>query len=153
MSLKHHLLSLLVVLSLTPPVLAGEAAPAVVAAAPVASAVPPPMPPMPPKQALLEKALDLQSAKLDTRVFRIVLPKGYKTPQHLHEGPGPRYVVKGRVKIEENGQVQEYGPGQVFWETGAVMTAENMSDGEAELIIFEIVPHREPEASSLPENK
>ena len=49
-------------------------------------------------------------------------------------------MVKGRVKIEEGGMVQEYGPGQVFWESGQVMTAENVSDGEAELIIFEVVP-------------
>jgi quercetin dioxygenase-like cupin family protein len=83
-------------------------------------------------------------------VFRIILPRGFKTPQHLHEGPGPRYVVKGRVKIEEGGQVQEYGPGQVFWESGAIMTAENLSEGEAELIVFEIVPHKATEASSIP---
>lgn len=97
-----------------------------------------PPPQMPPKQTLLEKSVELSSNKLKTQVFRIVLPKGFKTPQHIHDGPGPRYVVKGRVKVEEGGQTQEYGPGQVFWESGAVMTAENVSDGEAELLIFEI---------------
>jgi len=98
---------------------------------------------MPPKQTLLEKTLELSSNKIDARVFRIVLPKGFKTPQHVHDGPGPRYVVKGRVKIEEAGKVQEYGPGQVFWETGDVMTAGNVSEGEAELVIFEIAPQKQ----------
>jgi len=96
--------------------------------------------PMPPKETLLEKSVELSSNKIHARVFRILLPKGFKTPQHIHNGPGPRYVVKGRVKIEEGGQTQEYGPGQVFWESGATMTAENVSDGEAELLIFEIAP-------------
>jgi hypothetical protein len=60
-------------------------------------------------------------------------------------------VVKGRVKIEEAGQTAEYGPGQVFWETGGVMTAENISEGEAELIIFEVSPRKAapaPEAAT-----
>lgn len=96
--------------------------------------------PMPPKETLLEKSVELSSNKIHAQVFRILLPKGFKTPQHIHNGPGPRYVVKGRVKIEEGGQTQEYGPGQVFWESGATMTAENVSDGEAELLIFEIAP-------------
>lgn len=96
--------------------------------------------PMPPKETLLEKSVELSSNKIHAQVFRILFPKGFKTPQHIHNGPGPRYVVKGRVKIEEGGQTQEYGPGQVFWESGATMTAENVSDGEAELLIFEIAP-------------
>jgi quercetin dioxygenase-like cupin family protein len=99
--------------------------------------------PMPPKVTLIEKSLELKTNKVKATVFRIVLPKGFKTPQHIHEGPGPRYVEKGRVKIEEGGQIAEYGPGQMFWETGEVMTAENISDGEAELLIFEIAPQPE----------
>ena len=98
--------------------------------------------PMPPKQTLLEQPVDLNTTKIQASVFRLTLPRGFKTPQHVHDGPGPRYVVKGRVKIEEAGQTAEYGPGQVFWETGAVMTAENISEGEAELIIFEVTPRK-----------
>ena len=98
--------------------------------------------PMPPKQTLLEQPVDLDTTKIQASVFRLTLPRGFKTPQHVHDGPGPRYVVKGRVKIEEAGQTAEYGPGQVFWETGGVMTAENISEGEAELIIFEVSPRK-----------
>lgn len=106
------------------------------------AAVPPQPAPMPPKQTLLEQPVDLNTTKIQASVFRLTLPRGFKTPQHVHDGPGPRYVVKGRVKIEEAGQTAEYGPGQVFWETGAVMTAENISEGEAELIIFEVTPRK-----------
>ena len=105
---------------------------------------------MPPKQVLLEKSLELPSNKVESHVFRLTLPKGFKTPQHVHEGPGPRYVVKGQVRIEEAGQTQEYGPGQVFWETGEVMTAENISEGEAELMIFEIAPQKQPSSLKAP---
>lgn len=93
---------------------------------------------MPPRQVLLEKPLDVSSNKVNTRVIRVTFPKGYKTPLHTHEGPGPRYVLKGKVKVEEGGQVGEYGPGQVFWETGQWMTVENVGDGEAEMVIVEL---------------
>ena len=98
---------------------------------------------MPPKETLLEKELQLASPKATVKVYQISFPKGFKTPPHTHEGPGPRYVQKGRVRIDEAGTLKEYGPGQVFWETGEVMTAENVSDGEAVLIIVEIVPDKD----------
>ena len=97
---------------------------------------------MPPKETLLEKSMELSTTKVVTRVFKITLPKGFKTPAHVHDGPGPRYVLKGRVRIEQASTKQEFGPGQVFWETGEIMTAENVSDGEAELVIFEIAPQK-----------
>lgn len=98
--------------------------------------------PEPPRQMLIEKMLDLPEIKAKVSLTKVIFPKGYKTLPHAHEGSGPRYVVKGRVKIEEEGQVQEYGPGQVFWESGQTMTAENISDGEAEIIIFEVTPKK-----------
>lgn len=91
-----------------------------------------------PRQVLLEKTVDAPAGKINTRVIRVSFPKGYKTPLHTHEGPGPRYVLNGRVKIEESGQSHEYGPGEVFWETGQWMTAENIGEGPAELIILEL---------------
>jgi quercetin dioxygenase-like cupin family protein len=93
---------------------------------------------MPPRQVLLEKSLDLATNKVNTRVIRVTFPKGYKTPLHTHEGPGPRYVLKGKVKIEEGGQSHQYGPGEVFWESGQWMTAENVGDGDAEMVIIEL---------------
>jgi quercetin dioxygenase-like cupin family protein len=93
---------------------------------------------MPPRQILFEKVVELPSNQINARVIRVIFPQGYKTPLHTHEGPGPRYVLRGRVKIEESGQIHEYGPGEVFWETGQWMSAENISEGEAEMIIMEL---------------
>lgn len=118
---------------------AETAPPPAAVAGPVASSVPAPDP-MPPKQALIQKSLDLKSGKIDASVYRIVFPRGFKTPVHVRQGSGPRYVVKGRVRIVDSARSREYGPGEVFWETGETMMAENISDGEAELIIFEIAP-------------
>jgi quercetin dioxygenase-like cupin family protein len=103
-----------------------------------AEEVKPAEPQMPPRQILLEKPVDLPANKVNTRVVRVTFPPGYKTPLHTHEGPGPRYVLKGKIKIEEGGQVNEYGPGQVFWESGQWMTAENVGEGEAEMVIVEL---------------
>lgn len=93
----------------------------------------------PTRQALLEREMDLSSTHLKTNVLRLTFPQGYKTPLHTHEGPGPRYVLKGRLKIEEGGESHVYGPGEVFWETGSWMTAENVGEGEAEVLVIELV--------------
>lgn len=93
---------------------------------------------MPPRQILMEKVTELPASQVNARIIKVIFPQGYKTPLHTHEGPGPRYVLRGRVKIEEGGQAQEYGPGEVFWESGQWMTAENISEGEAEILIFEL---------------
>ncbi|MGY6275952.1 cupin domain-containing protein [Methylomonas sp. MgM2] len=92
------------------------------------------------RQVLLSKQAALTSKDVETKVIRVQFPKGYKTPLHTHEGPGPRYVLKGKLKVEDSGQTTVFGPGEVFWETGAEMTVENVGKGDAEIIIFEIVP-------------
>lgn len=92
------------------------------------------------RELLLKKHVSLAAKEVDTNVIRVRFPKGYKTPLHTHEGPGPRYVLRGKLKIEDNGQTNVFGPGQVFWETGAEMTVENVGKGEAEIIIFEMAP-------------
>lgn len=97
---------------------------------------------MPSRQTLLEKAVELPSNKINARTIKVVFSKGYKTPLHTHEGPGPRYVVKGKLKVEQQGQSHEYGPGEVFWETGESMTVENVGDGEAEMVIVELAPQK-----------
>jgi quercetin dioxygenase-like cupin family protein len=94
--------------------------------------------PMPPRQVLLEKAAELPGTAINAKVIRVAFPKGFKTPLHTHEGPGPRYVVKGKIRIEQSGQINTYGPGEVFWESGQWMTAENVGDEEAVMIIFEL---------------
>jgi len=92
------------------------------------------------RELLLKKHVTLAVKEIDTNVIRVRFSKGYKTPLHTHEGPGPRYVLRGKLKIEDGGQSNVFGPGEVFWETGAEMTVENVGKGEAEIIIFEMAP-------------
>ena len=87
---------------------------------------------------LLEKKLELPSPNIDAKVIRVAFPFGFKPPWHTHEGPGPRYVVKGSLKVVENGKATTYSAGEVFWETGELMSVENVGDDAAELIIFEL---------------
>ncbi|QXP85795.1 cupin domain-containing protein [Methylococcus sp. Mc7] len=90
------------------------------------------------RQELLEKGFEPGTPRIDVRVARVSLPVGYKTPLHTHEGPGPRYVVRGRVRVEEGGQFNTYEPGQVFWESGQWMSIENVGENEAEIILVEL---------------
>lgn len=92
------------------------------------------------RQLLLKKPVTLPSAKIESKVMRVQFPKGYKTPSHTHDGPGPRYVVKGSLKVEDSGESKVFNAGEVFWETGAAMTVENVGNSEAEIIIFEMAP-------------
>jgi quercetin dioxygenase-like cupin family protein len=89
---------------------------------------------------LLKKRVTLSATSVDSKVIRVQFPQGYKTPVHTHEGPGPRYVVKGKLRVEDGGDNQVFSAGEVFWETGEAMTVENVGVGEAEIIIFEMAP-------------
>jgi len=92
------------------------------------------------RQLLLKQDVTLPATTVQAKVIRVQFPSGYKTPLHTHEGQGPRYVVKGHLKVEDNGKTSVYGPGEVFWETGAAMTVENVGGGDAEIVIFELAP-------------
>lgn len=92
------------------------------------------------KKVLLEKKVELPDNKFKARMIRVTFPPGFKTPWHTHRGPGPRYVVKGELKIIEEGHAKTYSAGEVFWESGKRMSAENLTDQEAEVVIFELRP-------------
>lgn len=94
------------------------------------------------RQTLLSKAVTLPSNKLDTKVVRVKFSPGYKTPVHTHDGPGPRYVLNGKLRVEDGGETHDYTAGDVFWETGSEMTVENVGSGEAEIVIFEMAPSK-----------
>ncbi|MDP1772410.1 MAG: cupin domain-containing protein [Methylobacter sp.] len=72
----------------------------------------------------------------------VEFPPTFKTPWHTHEGPGPRYVVKGKLKVVEGGKTNIYAVGDVFWESGHLMSVENMGEDSAELIIFELASEK-----------
>ena len=89
---------------------------------------------------LLENKVELSSNNVNAKVIRVEFPPAFKTPWHTHEGPGPRYVVKGKLKVVEEGKTNIYSVGDVFWESGHLMSVENMGEDTAELIIFELAP-------------
>lgn len=91
---------------------------------------------------LLENPVELPSKNINAKVIRVTFPPHYKTPWHTHEGPGPRYVVRGKFEVTDNGTVKTYSTGEVFWETGKLMAVENVGTKIAELIIFEMAPSR-----------
>ncbi|WP_374089719.1 cupin domain-containing protein [Methylomicrobium lacus] len=89
---------------------------------------------------LLRQNVTLPSPNVNGKVIRVSFPQGVKTPRHTHEGPGPRYVVKGTLQVVEGDKTGIYSEGEVFWETGQSMTVENIGGEPAELIIFEMGP-------------
>jgi quercetin dioxygenase-like cupin family protein len=90
------------------------------------------------RQLLLKHGLEGVNEPMETRVIRVSFPPGFKTPLHTHDAQGPRYVLKGRLKVEDHGATQTYGPGDTFWESGAEMTIENVGGSDAEMVIFEV---------------
>ncbi len=92
------------------------------------------------RSTLLSNKLELPSKNIDARVIRVTIPPAFKTPWHTHEGPGPRYVVKGTLEVVEGGKTNTYSAGEVFWESGQLMSVENKGEAAAELIIFELAP-------------
>lgn len=89
---------------------------------------------------LMENTVELPSKNINAKVIRVTFPPAFKTPQHTHDGPGPRYVVKGKLKVTEDGKVNTYSIGEVFWESGKLMSVENVGTETAELVIFELTP-------------
>jgi quercetin dioxygenase-like cupin family protein len=92
------------------------------------------------QEVLFEKDIELPDKNVQVKIRRVKFPVGYKTPEHTHKGPGPRYILKGKLEVIEGGVTGTFGPGEVFWESGIPMTAENVADEETELIIIELLP-------------
>lgn len=92
------------------------------------------------RQRLLDKSVTLSSKNIEAQVIKVHFPPGYKTPKHTHDGPGPRYVLKGQLSVVDSGETRVYKAGQVFWESGSEMTVENVGNGDAEIVIFQMIP-------------
>ena len=92
------------------------------------------------REVLLKNKVTLPSNMITGKVIRVTFPTNFKTPRHSHEGPGPRYVVKGTVQVVEGDHTGIYSAGDVFWESGQSMTVDNVGGEPAEIIIFELAP-------------
>lgn len=90
------------------------------------------------RQLLMKRALAGPETSGEVRVIRVFFPSGYKTPLHTHDAQGPRYVLRGKLRVEDHGKTDVYGPGDTFWETGEAMTIESIGGSDAEMIIFEV---------------
>jgi quercetin dioxygenase-like cupin family protein len=99
------------------------------------------------REVLSENQVELPSNTVNARTIKVTIPAAFKTPDHTHDGPGPRYVVKGKLKVVEGDKVGVYSAGDVFWESGELMSVENVGKGDAELIIFEIA---QPKKQQVP---
>jgi quercetin dioxygenase-like cupin family protein len=52
------------------------------------------------------------------RCDRVDFPPGGVAYTHTHPGPGLRVLVKGRIRIDTQGESHEYGPFDSWYETG-----------------------------------
>jgi len=93
-----------------------------------------------PQKVLFEQVVELPSKNVNVKIRRVTFPIGFKTPEHTHEGPGPRYILRGKLQVIEGGVTGTYGAGEIFWESGIPMTAENVGGEEAEFLIIELLP-------------
>lgn len=92
------------------------------------------------RKTLLQQDVTLPSPDVNVQVIKVSFPSGAKTPRHTHEGPGPRYVLKGTLQVVEGDKTGIYSQGEVFWESGQSMTVENIGGEPAELVIFQMGP-------------
>lgn len=53
------------------------------------------------------------------RCDRVSFPKGGIAYTHVHQGPGIRHCLEGGIKIESEGRVHSYGPGDAWFEVGS----------------------------------
>jgi quercetin dioxygenase-like cupin family protein len=91
---------------------------------------------------LMENPVELPSKNINAKVIKVTFPPAFKTPWHTHDAPGPRYVLKGKLKVTEDGKVNTYSVGEVFWESGKLMAVENVGKEAAELIIVELATQK-----------
>jgi quercetin dioxygenase-like cupin family protein len=90
------------------------------------------------RQLLMKRELPPMQGTPEVRVIRVIFPSGFKTPEHTHDAAGPRYILKGKLKVVDATRSEVFGPGDVFWETGESMTIESVGGSDAEMVIFEV---------------
>jgi quercetin dioxygenase-like cupin family protein len=80
--------------------------------------------------------------KLKLRATEVEFAPGSRLGDHLHVGPGIRYVAAGELIVsDESDKVQVVKAGDYFYESGdKSLTVANRSSFPAKLIVFELVP-------------
>jgi quercetin dioxygenase-like cupin family protein len=70
-----------------------------------------------PADALLAEPVEVEEGWL-MRHDRVDFPPGGIAYRHTHPGPGIRYLLHGRLRIESGGATHEYGAGEAWFESG-----------------------------------
>jgi quercetin dioxygenase-like cupin family protein len=70
-----------------------------------------------PRDALLAAQVEVADGWL-LRHDRVDFPPGGIAYRHTHPGPGIRYLLHGSLRIESGGKTHDYGPGEVWFESG-----------------------------------
>lgn len=75
------------------------------------------------------------------RCDRVGFPKGGIAYTHIHQGPGIRYCLEGGIRIESEGHVSAYGPGEAWFENGASpVLAPTSPDSETSFVRCFVLP-------------
>jgi len=100
-------------------------------------------PAKPIKEKFIDRNVELPDKDFNILVRTVEWPVGYKSKPHTHKGPGPRYVLSGKVRIDDQGKIGEYSAGETFWHVGGFdHTAENIADGPTKVLIIELLPKK-----------
>lgn len=75
------------------------------------------------------------------RCDRVSFLKGGIAYTHIHQGPGIRYCLEGGIRIETEGHVDTYGPGEAWFESGSSpVLAPTSPDAETSFVRCFILP-------------
>lgn len=75
------------------------------------------------------------------RCDRVSFPTGGIAYTHVHQGPGIRYCLEGGIRIETEGHVNIYGPGEAWFESGSSpVLAPTSPDAETSFVRCFILP-------------
>ena len=97
----------------------------------------------PSREVLIDRPVEIPDKNFNILVRTIEWPVGYKSKPHQHKGPGPRYVLSGTVRIDDQGKIGVYNAGDSFWHDGGFEhTAENIADTPTKVLIVELLPKK-----------
>jgi quercetin dioxygenase-like cupin family protein len=68
--------------------------------------------------ALMARELALPPGDYLLRCDRVDFPPGGEAFLHTHQGPGVRVLLSGSIRIETQGAIHDYAPGEAWFETG-----------------------------------
>ena len=75
------------------------------------------------------------------RCDRVGFSKGGIAYTHIHQGPGIRYCLEGGIRIESEGHINNYGPGEAWFENGSSpVLAPTSSEAETSFVRCFVLP-------------